>query len=104
MAGKQQSAFTVLVALGANVGVAVLKLVAGLLTGSGALLSEAAHSVGDTSTQVMLLAAVRRSGGAAERRQPVGYGKERYFGSLLAAFGILVPGAVFSVYEGIHTI
>jgi cation diffusion facilitator family transporter len=104
MADKQQSAFTVLVALGANVGVAVLKLVAGLLTGSGALLSEAAHSVGDTSTQIMLLAAVRRSERPADRRHPFGYGKERYFWSLLAAFGILVSGAVFSVYEGIHTI
>jgi len=104
MAEKSESTFTVLVALGANVGVAVLKLVAGLLTGSGALLSEAAHSVGDTSTQVLLLAAVRRSERPADRRHPFGYGKERYFWSLLAAFGILVSGAVFSVYEGIHTI
>lgn len=101
---KQRSAFTVIVALGANLGVAVLKLIAGLLSGSGALLSEAAHSVGDTSTQVLLLTAVRRSERPADVKHPFGYGKERYFWSLLAAFGILVSGAFFSVYQGVHTI
>jgi cation diffusion facilitator family transporter len=104
MAAKQRSAVTVLVALGANLGVAILKLIAGLLSGSGALLSEAAHSVGDTSTQILLLTAVRRSERPADRRHPFGYGKERYFWSLLAAFGILVSGAAFSVYQGVHTI
>ena len=101
--GSNQSTVTVLVALGANLGVAILKLIAGLLSGSGALLSEAAHSVGDTSTQVLLLTAVRRSERPADRKHPFGYGKERYFWSLLAAVGILVSGAAFSVYEGVRT-
>ena len=104
MAGREGSSFTVLLALLANAGVAVLKLVAGLLSGSGALLSEAAHSVGDTSTQILLLTAVRRSERPADAKHPFGYGKERYFWSLLAAFGILISGAVFSLYEGVHTI
>jgi cation diffusion facilitator family transporter len=101
---RNESTFTVLVALGANLGVALLKLIAGLLSGSGALLSEAAHSVGDTSTQMLLLTAVRRSERPADRKHPFGYGKERYFWSLLAAMGILVSGAAFSVYQGIHTL
>ncbi|MGW4214290.1 cation diffusion facilitator family transporter [Lentzea sp. NPDC004789] len=104
MAGREGSSFTVLLALLANAGVAVLKLVAGLLSGSGALLSEAAHSVGDTSTQILLLTAVKRSERPADAKHPFGYGKERYFWSLLAAFGVLISGAVFSLYEGVHTI
>jgi cation diffusion facilitator family transporter len=103
-APQDESLLTVLLALSANAGVAVLKLVAGLLSGSGALLSEAAHSAGDTSTELLLLTALRRSGKAADRRHPFGYGKERYFWSLLAAVAIFVSGAVFSIYEGIHTI
>ncbi len=95
---------TVLLALVANAGVAALKLAAGLLTGSGALLSEAAHSVGDTSTEILLLVALRRSSRSADARHPFGYGKERYFWSLLAAMAIFVSGAVFSVYEGVQTI
>jgi cation diffusion facilitator family transporter len=101
---RATSTFTVLLALCADLGVAVAKFVAGLLTGSGALLSEAAHSVGDTSTQLLLLTALRRSARPADRKHPFGYGKERYFWSLLAAVGILVSGAAFSVYEGVHTI
>src|SRR5829696_2852458 len=98
------SRLTVLLALAANAGIAVLKAIAGLLTGSAALLSESAHSVGDTVTQVLLLTALRRSKRPADRRHPFGYGKERYFWSLLAAMGILVSGAAYSIYQGVHTI
>jgi cation diffusion facilitator family transporter len=101
---SDESVGTVLLALGANAGVAVLKLAAGLLSGSGALLSEAAHSFGDTSTEVLLLTALRRSGQAADAQHPFGYGKERYFWSLLAAVAIFISGAIFSIYEGLHTI
>lgn len=52
---------TVLVALGANLVIAVAKTVGGLLAGSPALLSEAAHSVADSLNEVFLLAALRRS-------------------------------------------
>lgn len=95
---------TVLLALAANFGVGVLKLIAGLITGSGALMSEAAHSVGDCATELLLLLALRRSERPADRIHPFGYGKERYFWSLLAAGAIFVSGAAFSVYQGLHTI
>jgi cation diffusion facilitator family transporter len=95
---------TVLVALGVNVGIAVLKAIAGVVTGSAALLSESAHSVGDSVTEVLLLTALHKSAKPADRRHPFGYGKERYFWSLLAAVGILVSGAAYSLYEGVRTI
>lgn len=98
------STFTVLLALIANVGVGLLKLVAGLLSGSSALLSEAAHSVGDCTTEILLLIALRRSDRPADRKHPFGYGKERYFWSLLAAVAIFTIGASFAFYEGLHTI
>ncbi|OLB79389.1 MAG: cation transporter [Actinobacteria bacterium 13_2_20CM_2_71_6] len=101
---SSDSVLTVVLALAANVGIAVLKALAGLFTGSAALLSEAAHSVGDSVTEVLLLAALRRSQRPADKRHPFGYGKERYFWSLLAAVGILVSGAAYSIYEGVHTI
>jgi cation diffusion facilitator family transporter len=101
---KDGSTVTVLLALGANLGIAILKALAGLLTGSAALLSEAAHSVGDTVTELLLLTALRRSRRPADRRHPFGYGKERFFWSLLAAIGILVLGAAFSFFEGYRTL
>ena len=101
---RSESTLTVLIALGANLAIAILKLVAGLITGSGAMLSEAAHSVADTFTEALLLTALRRSEKPADRRHPFGYGKERYFWSLMAAVSIFTSGAVFALYEGISTI
>jgi cation diffusion facilitator family transporter len=101
---ESESALTVLLALAANVGVGLLKLVAGLITGSAALLSEAAHSAGDSTTEVLLLVAQRRSARPADRSHPFGYGKERYFWSLIAAVAIFVSGAIFSFYQGYETI
>lgn len=93
-----------LVALGANFLIAVLKLVAGVITGSAAMLAEAAHSVADTLTEALLLTALRRSARPADRAHPFGYGKERYFWSLMAAVSIFTSGAVFALYEGFTTI
>lgn len=89
-----------LVALAANLVIAVAKAVGGLIAGSPALLSEAAHSVADSLNEVFLLAALRRSRRPADSRHPFGYGKERFFWSLLAAVGIFVMGGCFSFYQG----
>jgi cation diffusion facilitator family transporter len=101
---SETSTWTVIVALGINLLIAVMKAVAGVLTGSAAMLAEAAHSVADTSTEALLLAALRQSERPADRRHPFGYGKVRFFWSLIAAVSIFVTGAMFAVYEGGRTI
>ena len=68
------------------------------------MLAEGAHSVADTVNQLFLLTALSRSKKPADSRHPFGYGMERYFWSLLAAVGIFVLGAGFSIYEGIHSL
>ncbi|MEU1213236.1 cation diffusion facilitator family transporter [Streptomyces sp. NPDC005791] len=95
---------TVLVALAANLVIAVAKGVGGLFSGSPALLSEAAHSVADSVNEVFLLAALRRSRRPPDTRHPFGYGKERYFWSLLAAVGIFVVGGCFSFFQGFEAL
>ncbi|WP_329034576.1 cation transporter [Streptomyces sp. NBC_00178] len=95
---------TVLVALAANLVIAVAKGVGGFLSGSPALLSEAAHSVADSVNEVFLLAALRRSHRPADSRHPFGYGKERYFWSLLAAVGIFTVGGCFSFFQGFEAL
>jgi len=101
---KDGSFGTVLLAGGANLAIAVAKLVAGFLTGSAAMLAEGAHSVADTVNQLFLLTALSRSKKPADVQHPFGYGMERYFWSLLAAVGIFVLGAGYSIYEGIHSL
>jgi cation diffusion facilitator family transporter len=101
MAGRVSTRGTILIAGAANFLVGVIKLVAGILVGSSAMLSEAAHSAADTLNQVLLLTSVHRGERPADARHPFGYGQERYFWSLLAAFGIFIAGAGFSVFEGV---
>ncbi|CAL9657170.1 cation diffusion facilitator family transporter [Streptomyces griseomycini] len=93
-----------LVALAANLVIAAAKAVGGLAAASPALLSEAAHSVADSLNEVFLLAALRRSRRPADRRHPFGYGKERFFWSLLAAVGIFVMGGCFSFFQGVEAL
>ncbi|MEU4763962.1 cation diffusion facilitator family transporter [Actinosynnema sp. NPDC023794] len=99
-----ESTITVLLALAVNLAIAVMKAIAGVITGSAAMMAEAAHSVADTFTEALLLTALRRSARPADRRHPFGYGKDRYFWSLLAAVSIFVSGAVFAFYEGLRTV
>lgn len=95
-----RTAVTVFVALGANLLIALAKAVGGVFSGSPALLSEAAHSVADSLNEVFLLASLKRSKRAPDDQHPFGYGKERYFWSLLAAVGIFVMGGCFSFFQG----
>ena len=104
MSQRGGSTRTVLIALTVNVLVAAGKGVGGVISGSGALLSEAAHSVADTINEVLLLTALRRGDRPADEQHPFGYGKERFFWSLLAAVGIFVAGAMFAFFEGYRTL
>lgn len=99
---QEESTLTVLVATAVNGAIAVLKFVAGVFTGSAAMFAEAAHSVADTATELLLLTALRRSARRPDREHPFGYGKERFFWALIAAVGIFVSGAVFAIIEGVR--
>jgi cation diffusion facilitator family transporter len=92
---------TVLLALAANALIAVTKLAGGLLSGSTALLAEAAHSVADTTNQAFLLASIRLAQREPDEAQPFGHGRERYLWTFIAAVGMFVAGAVFAIGYGI---
>ncbi|MEU4224203.1 cation diffusion facilitator family transporter [Nonomuraea sp. NPDC026600] len=99
-----ESLGTVLVAGGANLAIAVAKLIAGLIGGSAAMLSEAAHSAADTVTELLLLVSVRRGRRPPDGRHPFGHGKAGFFWAMMAAVATLVGGAGFSITHGVHEI
>ncbi|MFG3268544.1 cation diffusion facilitator family transporter [Streptomyces bobili] len=102
--GAGGSTFTVIVATATNFGVALAKAVAGVLSGSSAMLSEAGHSIADTITEILLLTALKRSKKPADEDHPLGYGPERYIWALLASVATFVGGGVFALYDGIHAL
>ena len=95
---------TVVVAVAANLVIAVAKTVAALLTGSASMWAEAAHSVADTGNEVLLFIGLRRSAKEPDARHPFGYGQERYFWAFLAALGIFLIGGALSIGEGIRSL
>jgi len=99
--GGSESLTTVLVALGANVLIAVAKTAAAAVTGSASLVAEAAHSWADTGNEIFLLIANRRSGRPPDQAHPFGHGREAYVWSLFAALGLFVAGAAVSVTYGV---
>jgi cation diffusion facilitator family transporter len=88
---------TVVVAVAANLLIAVAKGVAALLTGSAAMLAETTHSIADTFNEVLLYVGVRSGARPADERHPFAYGKAGYIWSLLAAVGIFVVGGLFAI-------
>ncbi len=93
---------TIWVALAADFGIGLAKAGAAVLTGSAAMAAEAAHSLTDVATGVLLVVAQHRSTRDRDDQHPLGYGREIYFWTLLVALGVLVAGALFSLREGIE--
>jgi cation diffusion facilitator family transporter len=104
MSGTSGSVRAILYALGANIGIFVAKAVAAVITGSGAMLAEAVHSLADCGNQGLLLFGMKRAKRPPTPDYPLGYGKEVYFWSFLVALMLFSVGGAFSVYEGIHKI
>lgn len=94
--------FTVVLAFFANLVVAIAKTAASLLTGSASMTAEAAHSWADTGNEIFLLVADRRGSLVRDAEHPLGYGRETYFWSTIAAFGLFTAGAVVSIVHGVQ--
>ncbi|MDB5672945.1 MAG: cation diffusion facilitator family transporter [Alphaproteobacteria bacterium] len=92
---------TLIIALAANVGIAVSKFVAAMITGSSAMLTEGIHSLVDSANQLLLIWGRRQSRKPPNKHHPFGYGRELYFWSFVVALMVFALGAGVSVYEGI---
>ncbi|MEV4479188.1 cation diffusion facilitator family transporter [Micromonospora coxensis] len=92
----------IVAALLANVGIAVTKFIAFLLTGSSSMLAESIHSVADSGNQGLLLLGGKRAKRAATPQHPFGYGRERYVYAFIVSIVLFTVGGLFALYEAYH--
>jgi cation diffusion facilitator family transporter len=92
----------IVAALVANVGIAVTKFIAWLLTQSSSMLAESIHSVADSGNQALLLLGGKRSRRRATPEHPFGYGRDRYIYAFIVAIVLFSVGGLFALYEAWH--
>lgn len=91
-------------ALFGNLGIAVSKLIAALLTGSASMWAETYHSFSDTFNQILLLVGIKTSKKQVTERHPFGFGKEQFFWSFIVATLIFGISGILSLEQGLGSI
>lgn len=92
----------IVAALSANLGIAVTKFIAFLLTRSSSMLAESVHSLADSGNQLLLLLGGRRARREADEEHPFGYGRERYMYAFIVSIVLFSLGGLFALYEAWH--
>jgi cation diffusion facilitator family transporter len=101
---KAESTRVLLVALAANLGIAVAKFAAAAITGSSAMLAESLHSFADSANEVLLLVGARRSTRPADMRHPFGHARYRYLYAYVVSLTVFWIGGVLAVFEGVSSL
>jgi cation diffusion facilitator family transporter len=94
---------TIVIALVANLVVAIAKFITGLLSHSTAMLAEAAHSLADTTNEILLAISLRRARKPPDPMHPLGHGRERFLWALMAAIASFLIGGCFSIAIALYT-
>lgn len=84
-----------------NTGLIVLKLIAGLLSGSVSIISEAIHSGMDLMAAVIAFFSVRISSNPPDDKHPYGHGKFENISGVIEAILIFIA-AIWIIYEAVH--
>lgn len=77
-----------------------VKVIAGIIGRSGAVVADGIHSFSDFITDVIVLVMVSIGRKGANKRYEYGHGKYETFGTMLVAWALVIVGAII-LYEGV---
>jgi cation diffusion facilitator family transporter len=92
-----ESSRTIVIALLANIVIGIAKLLAGLASGSTALIAEAAHSAADSVNEVFLAVGLYRARQPPDEAHPFGHARERFLWAFMAAIASFLVGGCVSI-------
>lgn len=96
----QQVRWVLLVVLVANLAVTVLKIALGIFTGALAVVADGFHSLIDSSSNLIGLAAIAFAARPADENHPYGYQRYETLGAL--AIGVLMLTAAWEIIKAIY--
>lgn len=93
-AGQREKAIirTSLVGVGANVLLAALKAVVGLLSHSIAVVLDAVNNLSDAASSLITIIGAKLAGKEADRKHPFGYGRVEYLSAMIISVIVLYAG------------
>ena len=91
-------------ALFGNLGIAITKFIAALISGSVSMWAETYHSASDTFNQILLLVGIKASTKPASHLHQFGYGKSQFFWSFIVATMIFGISGVLALQQGISSL
>ena len=103
MTQEQKAIKTTYISLSGNIGLAIVKWVAGYLGNSHALIADAVESTTDIFTSLLVLFGLKYSSKPADKNHPYGHGKAEPLITFLMV-GFLIASAVVIAYESIQHI
>src|SRR5258706_9951184 len=92
-----ESMATIVLALIANIVIAIAKLIGGLVSGSTGMLAEAAQSAADSFNEIFLAVGLHRDRQPADATHPLGHGRERFLWAFMAAIASFLIGGCLSI-------
>ncbi len=95
--------FLAIIGLLVNAVLTLLKLAAGFLSGSVAILAEGIHSAADVFSSSVAVWGIRKAGKPADEKHPYGYARYESLASLAVVL-LLVIGAAWIIYEAVKSI
>lgn len=84
--------------IASNASIIILKLIAGAVSGSISIISEAVHSLSDFLASVLTFFAVMKSSEPADKKHPFGHGRYEDMSGFIEG-GLIIFAAVFIIYE-----
>lgn len=92
MSREKQGSMAGAVGIGVNILLFVIKLVAGLLSGSVAIMADAVNNLTDSGSSIIMLVGFRLSAKPADREHPFGHARIEYLCGVIVSFIVLFLG------------